>query len=167
MFCLWCASVPYWFVNCFHLFPCPAPYCSLTSTLKNGGILNKTTGTLGSKVHYFCKPGYRMIGHSNATCRRNPVGVYQWDSIAPLCQGKRRLSTPPGLPFIVLILVVLQQWKRLCMRADRDQNLGVAVIALLMDVKKYGTKSTLAGESLFAHCSRVPQDGLLFLDCDR
>nr|XP_048312083.1 CUB and sushi domain-containing protein 1 [Myodes glareolus] len=64
-----------------------APYCSLTSTLKNGGILNKTTGTLGSKVHYFCKPGYRMIGHSNATCRRNPVGVYQWDSIAPLCQA--------------------------------------------------------------------------------
>lgn len=52
------------------------------------------------------------------------------------------------------------------MRADRDQNLGVAVIALLMDVKNYGTKSTLAGESLFSHCSRVPQDGLLFLDCD-
>ncbi|CAO2611560.1 CUB and sushi domain-containing protein 1, partial [Lemmus lemmus] len=64
-----------------------APYCSLASTLKNGGILNKTTGTLGSKVHYFCKPGYRMIGHSNATCRRNPMGVYQWDSIAPLCQA--------------------------------------------------------------------------------
>ncbi|XP_051038037.1 CUB and sushi domain-containing protein 1 [Phodopus roborovskii] len=64
-----------------------APYCSFTSTLKNGGILNKTTGALGSKVHYFCKPGYRMIGHSNATCRRNPVGVYQWDSIPPLCQA--------------------------------------------------------------------------------
>ncbi|XP_042118808.2 CUB and sushi domain-containing protein 1 isoform X2 [Peromyscus maniculatus bairdii] len=64
-----------------------APYCSLTSTLKNGGILNKTTGAVGSKVHYFCKPGYRMIGHSNATCRRNPGGVYQWDSIAPLCQA--------------------------------------------------------------------------------
>ncbi|XP_005082661.1 CUB and sushi domain-containing protein 1 [Mesocricetus auratus] len=64
-----------------------APYCSLTSTLKNGGILNKTTGAVGSKVHYFCKPGYRMIGHSNSTCRRNPVGVYQWDSIPPLCQA--------------------------------------------------------------------------------
>ncbi|XP_036065193.1 CUB and sushi domain-containing protein 1 [Onychomys torridus] len=64
-----------------------APYCSLTSTLKNGGILNKTTGAVGSKVHYFCKPGYRMIGHSNATCRRNPGGVYRWDSIAPLCQA--------------------------------------------------------------------------------
>ncbi|EDM08947.1 rCG43134 [Rattus norvegicus] len=64
-----------------------APYCSLTSTLKNGGVLNKTAGALGSKVQYFCKPGYRMIGHSNATCRRNPVGVYQWDSMAPLCQA--------------------------------------------------------------------------------
>ncbi|NP_444401.2 CUB and sushi domain-containing protein 1 precursor [Mus musculus] len=64
-----------------------APYCSLTSTLRNGGILNKTAGAVGSKVHYFCKPGYRMIGHSNATCRRNPVGVYQWDSMAPLCQA--------------------------------------------------------------------------------
>lgn len=82
-----------------------------------------------------------MIGHSNATCRRNPVGVYQWDSIAPLCQGKRWLPTPPGLPFVVLILVVLQQWKRLCMRADMDQNLGVTVIALLMDVKNTGQRA--------------------------
>ncbi|XP_066880479.1 CUB and sushi domain-containing protein 1-like, partial [Kogia breviceps] len=63
-----------------------APYCSLTHTLKNGGVLNRTAGEVGSKVHYFCKPGYRMIGHSNATCRRNPVGMYQWDSLAPLCQ---------------------------------------------------------------------------------
>ncbi|XP_022426555.1 CUB and sushi domain-containing protein 1 [Delphinapterus leucas] len=64
-----------------------APYCSLTHTLKNGGVLNRTAGEVGSKVHYFCKPGYRMIGHSNATCRRNPVGMYQWDSLAPLCQA--------------------------------------------------------------------------------
>ncbi|XP_070454474.1 CUB and sushi domain-containing protein 1 isoform X2 [Equus przewalskii] len=64
-----------------------APYCSLTHTLKNGGVLNRTTGAVGSKVHYFCKPGYRMIGHSNATCRRNPVGMYQWDSLTPMCQA--------------------------------------------------------------------------------
>ncbi|XP_040499110.1 CUB and sushi domain-containing protein 1 [Ursus maritimus] len=64
-----------------------APYCSLTHTPKNGGIFNRTTGALGSKVHYFCKPGYRMIGHSNATCRRNPGGMYQWDSLTPLCQA--------------------------------------------------------------------------------
>ncbi|XP_075413304.1 CUB and sushi domain-containing protein 1 [Tenrec ecaudatus] len=64
-----------------------APYCSLTPTVKNGGILNGTAGTVGSQVHYFCKPGYRMIGHSNATCVRNPVGMYQWDSLTPLCQA--------------------------------------------------------------------------------
>uniref|UniRef100_A0A8D2K479 CUB and Sushi multiple domains 1 n=1 Tax=Theropithecus gelada TaxID=9565 RepID=A0A8D2K479_THEGE len=64
-----------------------APYCSLTHPLKNGGILNRTAGAVGSKVHYFCKPGYRMIGHSNATCRRNPLGMYQWDSLTPLCQA--------------------------------------------------------------------------------
>uniref|UniRef100_A0A2I3GDK1 CUB and Sushi multiple domains 1 n=1 Tax=Nomascus leucogenys TaxID=61853 RepID=A0A2I3GDK1_NOMLE len=64
-----------------------APYCSLTHTLKNGGILNRTAGAVGSKVHYFCKPGYRMIGHSNATCRRNPLGMYQWDSLMPVCQA--------------------------------------------------------------------------------
>lgn len=66
-----------------------APYCSLTSTLKNGGVLNRTSGAVGSRVHYFCKPGYRMVGHSNATCRRNPAGMYQWDSLAPVCQGKK------------------------------------------------------------------------------
>nr|XP_055205502.1 CUB and sushi domain-containing protein 1 isoform X1 [Gorilla gorilla gorilla] len=64
-----------------------APYCSLTHPLKNGGILNRTAGAVGSKVHYFCKPGYRMVGHSNATCRRNPLGMYQWDSLTPLCQA--------------------------------------------------------------------------------
>ncbi|MBZ3876498.1 CUB and sushi domain-containing protein 1 [Sciurus carolinensis] len=64
-----------------------APYCSLTSTLKNGGILNRTSGAVGSQVHYFCKPGYRMVGHSNATCRRSPAGMYQWDSLMPLCQA--------------------------------------------------------------------------------
>lgn len=67
-----------------------APYCSLTHTLKNGGVLNRTSGEVGSKVHYYCKPGYRMIGHSNATCRRNSDGMYQWESLAPLCQGKER-----------------------------------------------------------------------------
>ncbi|XP_074185389.1 CUB and sushi domain-containing protein 1 isoform X1 [Rhinolophus sinicus] len=64
-----------------------APYCSLTHTLKNGGILNGTAGALGNQVHYFCKPGYRMIGPSNATCRRAPAGMYQWDALPPLCQA--------------------------------------------------------------------------------
>ncbi|KAM6149501.1 CUB and sushi domain-containing protein 1 [Erethizon dorsatum] len=64
-----------------------APYCSLTSTLKNGGVVNRTAGAVGSKVRYFCKPGYRMVGHSNATCSRNPTGMYQWDSLTPVCQA--------------------------------------------------------------------------------
>ncbi|XP_073075332.1 CUB and sushi domain-containing protein 1 isoform X4 [Manis javanica] len=64
-----------------------APYCSLTHTPKNGGVVNRTTGAVGSKVHYFCKPGYRMVGHSNATCTRNPAGMYHWDSLTPLCQA--------------------------------------------------------------------------------
>ncbi|XP_054992155.1 CUB and sushi domain-containing protein 1 isoform X1 [Sorex araneus] len=64
-----------------------APYCSLTHTLRNGGVLNRTAGTLGSRVQYFCKPGYRMVGPSNATCRRSPLGLYQWDALAPVCQA--------------------------------------------------------------------------------
>lgn len=65
-----------------------APYCSLAHALRNGGIVNRTAGTLGSQVQYFCKPGYRLVGSSNATCRRNPVGVYQWDALTPVCQGE-------------------------------------------------------------------------------
>ncbi|KAI5211293.1 Cub And Sushi Domain-Containing Protein 1 [Manis pentadactyla] len=64
-----------------------APYCSLTHTPKHGGAVNRTTGAVGSQVHYFCKPGYRMVGLSNATCTRNPAGMYRWDSLTPLCQA--------------------------------------------------------------------------------
>ncbi|XP_025933967.1 CUB and sushi domain-containing protein 1 [Apteryx rowi] len=66
---------------------CIAPYCSLNPILRNGGIVNKTGGPAGSKVHYYCKPGYRMIGHNNATCRRHQNGMYQWDSPVPICQA--------------------------------------------------------------------------------
>ncbi|XP_062981165.1 CUB and sushi domain-containing protein 1 [Elgaria multicarinata webbii] len=64
-----------------------APYCSLNRIVKNGGTVNKTRGTVGSLVHYYCKPGYRIIGHSNATCRHRPDGMYQWDFPLPLCQA--------------------------------------------------------------------------------
>ncbi|KAM5312551.1 CUB and sushi domain-containing protein 1 [Glossophaga mutica] len=74
-----------------------APYCSLAHTLRNGGIVNRTTGTLGSRVQYFCKPGYRLVGSGNATCRQNPSGVYQWDALAPLCQAVScGIPEPPG-----------------------------------------------------------------------
>lgn len=69
-----------------------APYCSLNPILRNGGIVNKTGGPAGSKVRYYCKPGYRMIGHNNATCRRHQNGMYQWDSPVPICHGKRMFS---------------------------------------------------------------------------
>lgn len=69
-----------------------APYCSLNHVVKNGGTVNKTRGTVGSVVRYYCKPGYRMIGHINATCRHYPNGMYRWDFPAPLCQGKRRFK---------------------------------------------------------------------------
>uniref|UniRef100_A0A8D0BPV5 CUB and Sushi multiple domains 1 n=1 Tax=Salvator merianae TaxID=96440 RepID=A0A8D0BPV5_SALMN len=64
-----------------------APYCSLNHIVKHGGIINKTKGTAGSVVRYYCKPGYRLIGHSNATCRHHPNGMYQWDFPPPLCQA--------------------------------------------------------------------------------
>ncbi|XP_066403389.1 CUB and sushi domain-containing protein 1 [Molothrus aeneus] len=64
-----------------------APYCSLNPNLRNGGIINKTGGPAGSKVRYYCKPGYRMIGHNNATCRRYQNGMYQWDSPVPICHA--------------------------------------------------------------------------------
>ncbi|XP_035867009.1 CUB and sushi domain-containing protein 1 [Phyllostomus discolor] len=63
-----------------------APYCSLAHSLRNGGVANRTAGTPGSRVQYFCKPGYRLVGSGNATCRRSPGGVHQWDAPAPLCQ---------------------------------------------------------------------------------
>uniref|UniRef100_A0A8C0UA60 CUB and Sushi multiple domains 1 n=1 Tax=Cyanistes caeruleus TaxID=156563 RepID=A0A8C0UA60_CYACU len=68
-----------------------APYCSLNPTLRNGGIINKTGGPAGSKVRYYCKPGYRMIGRNNATCRmsqiwwKNNFNYYKWDMSTNLC----------------------------------------------------------------------------------
>ncbi|XP_075853394.1 CUB and sushi domain-containing protein 1 isoform X2 [Microcebus murinus] len=64
-----------------------APYCSLAPALKDGGVVNGTAGAAGSRVRYFCKPGHRLIGHSEASCRRGPLGTYQWDSLPPLCQA--------------------------------------------------------------------------------
>uniref|UniRef100_A0A8C0U790 CUB and Sushi multiple domains 1 n=1 Tax=Cyanistes caeruleus TaxID=156563 RepID=A0A8C0U790_CYACU len=74
-----------------------APYCSLNPTLRNGGIINKTGGPAGSKVRYYCKPGYRMIGRNNATCRmsqiwwKNNFNYYKWDM-------STNLSVSCGIP---------------------------------------------------------------------
>ncbi|XP_039595033.1 CUB and sushi domain-containing protein 1-like [Polypterus senegalus] len=64
-----------------------AAYCSVNGDVKNGGVLNKTGGLLGSRVSYFCNMGYRMVGRSNATCRLHSNGLYAWDATAPLCQA--------------------------------------------------------------------------------
>ncbi|XP_072912857.1 CUB and sushi domain-containing protein 1-like [Hemitrygon akajei] len=74
-----------------------APYCSLDSVPLNGGILNKTTGTPKSLVQFYCKTGYRLVGQSNATCRRFPNGSYRWDTAVPFCQAiKCGVPKSPG-----------------------------------------------------------------------
>lgn len=94
-----------------------------------------------------------MIGHSNATCRRNPVGVYQWDSMAPLCQGKRWLPPKPWLLFFVLILIVLQKWERFCRIAEEKHVVG----SFAHWCDKYPRKSSLGEKVLYmVHPSRIP-----------
>ncbi|XP_069583000.1 CUB and sushi domain-containing protein 1 [Ranitomeya imitator] len=74
-----------------------AAYCSLNTAINYGGILNKTGIELGSKVCYFCKLGYQMIGKRNTTCIRNPNGMYEWDSPAPICKAiSCGIAQPPG-----------------------------------------------------------------------
>ncbi|MBN3309505.1 CSMD1 protein, partial [Amia calva] len=74
-----------------------APYCSLNSLPRNGGVVNRTGGHPGSKLHYVCNPGYRIVGESNATCRLHQNGLYNWDSPPPLCQAiSCGIPEPPG-----------------------------------------------------------------------
>ncbi|KAM3932341.1 CUB and sushi domain-containing protein 1 isoform 2-T2 [Leptodactylus fuscus] len=74
-----------------------AAYCSVNAVINHGGILNKTGIELGSKVYYFCKSGYQMIGNRNTTCIKNPNGMYEWDSPAPICKAiSCGIAQPPG-----------------------------------------------------------------------
>ncbi|KAM5163755.1 CUB and sushi domain-containing protein 1 [Mantella aurantiaca] len=74
-----------------------AAYCSLHSVLNNGGILNKTGIEPGSKVYYYCNPGYQMIGNRNTTCIRKRNGMYEWASPAPICKAiSCGIAQPPG-----------------------------------------------------------------------
>ncbi|XP_075058584.1 CUB and sushi domain-containing protein 1 [Mixophyes fleayi] len=74
-----------------------ASYCSLNTVINNGDILNKTGVELGSRVYYFCKLGYQMIGNSNTTCIRKPNGMYEWASPAPICKAiSCGIAQPPG-----------------------------------------------------------------------
>uniref|UniRef100_A0A3Q2QXN5 CUB and Sushi multiple domains 1 n=1 Tax=Fundulus heteroclitus TaxID=8078 RepID=A0A3Q2QXN5_FUNHE len=64
-----------------------ATYCSINDPPLNGGVVNRTKLHPGSRLQFFCNRGYRLVGLSNATCRLDSSGLYQWDTPAPVCQG--------------------------------------------------------------------------------
>ncbi|KAM4592287.1 CUB and sushi domain-containing protein 1-like [Odontesthes bonariensis] len=64
-----------------------AAYCSINDPPLNGGVVNRTKLHPGSRLQYFCSRGYRLVGSSNATCRVDSNGLYQWDTPPPFCQA--------------------------------------------------------------------------------
>uniref|UniRef100_H2M2H5 CUB and Sushi multiple domains 1 n=1 Tax=Oryzias latipes TaxID=8090 RepID=H2M2H5_ORYLA len=64
-----------------------AAYCSINDSPLNGGVVNRTKLSPGSRIQYFCNRGYYLVGSSNATCRLNSNGLYKWDSPPPFCQA--------------------------------------------------------------------------------
>ncbi|XP_042741140.1 CUB and sushi domain-containing protein 2 [Lagopus leucura] len=64
-----------------------APYCSLPQPPAHGLILSQTGLQPGSTVRFGCDSGYRLVGHSTATCSQHPQGYFQWNEATPLCQA--------------------------------------------------------------------------------
>ncbi|XP_027870781.1 CUB and sushi domain-containing protein 1 isoform X4 [Xiphophorus couchianus] len=64
-----------------------ASYCSINEPPLNGGVVNRTKLHPGSRLQFYCNHGYRLVGLSNATCRLDSTGLYQWDTPAPVCQA--------------------------------------------------------------------------------
>uniref|UniRef100_A0A8C5D3L1 CUB and Sushi multiple domains 1 n=1 Tax=Gouania willdenowi TaxID=441366 RepID=A0A8C5D3L1_GOUWI len=64
-----------------------AAYCSINDPPLNGGVVNQTRLRPGSRLHFYCNRGYYLVGSSNATCRLDSNGLYQWDSPTPFCQA--------------------------------------------------------------------------------
>ncbi|XP_032416301.1 CUB and sushi domain-containing protein 1 isoform X4 [Xiphophorus hellerii] len=64
-----------------------ASYCSINDPPLNGGVVNRTKLHPGSRLQFYCNHGYRLVGLSNATCRLDSTGLYQWDTPAPVCQA--------------------------------------------------------------------------------
>uniref|UniRef100_A0A8C8DH07 CUB and Sushi multiple domains 1 n=1 Tax=Oryzias sinensis TaxID=183150 RepID=A0A8C8DH07_9TELE len=64
-----------------------AAYCSINDSPLNGGVVNRTELSPGSRIQYFCNRGYYLVGSSNATCKLNSNGLYKWDSPPPFCQA--------------------------------------------------------------------------------
>ncbi|XP_031412654.1 CUB and sushi domain-containing protein 2-like [Meleagris gallopavo] len=64
-----------------------APYCSLPQPPAHGLILSQTGLQPGSTVRFGCDSGYRLVGHSSATCSQHPQGYFHWNEAIPLCQA--------------------------------------------------------------------------------
>uniref|UniRef100_A0A8C9LA03 CUB and Sushi multiple domains 2 n=1 Tax=Pavo cristatus TaxID=9049 RepID=A0A8C9LA03_PAVCR len=64
-----------------------APYCSLPQPPAHGLILSQTGLQPGSTVRFGCDSGYRLVGHSTATCSQHPQGYFHWNEAIPLCQA--------------------------------------------------------------------------------
>uniref|UniRef100_A0A8C2U204 CUB and Sushi multiple domains 2 n=1 Tax=Coturnix japonica TaxID=93934 RepID=A0A8C2U204_COTJA len=64
-----------------------APYCSLPQPPAHGLILSQTGMQPGSTVRFGCDSGYRLVGHSTATCSQHPQGYFHWNEAIPLCQA--------------------------------------------------------------------------------
>uniref|UniRef100_A0AAX7U1R5 CUB and Sushi multiple domains 1 n=1 Tax=Astatotilapia calliptera TaxID=8154 RepID=A0AAX7U1R5_ASTCA len=64
-----------------------AAYCSINDPPLNGGVVNRTKLRPGSRLQYFCNRGHRLVGSSNATCKLDSNGLFQWDTPPPFCQA--------------------------------------------------------------------------------
>uniref|UniRef100_A0A3B4GMD2 CUB and Sushi multiple domains 1 n=1 Tax=Pundamilia nyererei TaxID=303518 RepID=A0A3B4GMD2_9CICH len=64
-----------------------AAYCSINDPPLNGGVVNRTKLRPGSRLQYFCNRGHRLVGSSNATCKIDSNGLFQWDTPPPFCQA--------------------------------------------------------------------------------
>uniref|UniRef100_A0A8D2L0U8 CUB and Sushi multiple domains 2 n=1 Tax=Varanus komodoensis TaxID=61221 RepID=A0A8D2L0U8_VARKO len=64
-----------------------AAYCSLPRPPLHGSILSHTGLQPGSTIHFSCDAGFRLVGHSFATCSRHPQGYFHWSEAIPLCQA--------------------------------------------------------------------------------
>lgn len=94
------------FPICFSRSPFQASYCSINDPPLNGGVVNRTKLHPGSRLQFYCNRGYRLVGLSNATCRLDSTGLYQWDTPAPVCQGRQPKEVFKDLICILVILSV-------------------------------------------------------------
>lgn len=104
---MWAKAIhvfPHTLVGVFSSFPpCLAPYCSLPPPPLHGSILSHTGLQPGSTIQFGCDVGYRLVGHSFATCSRHPQGYFHWNEAIPLCQGRQGRSCEMNTLFLLFI----------------------------------------------------------------